>query len=127
MMKNNIFFALGLVVAIAVVFFIGNAGKKDEVSPKYVSDNLASIVLIDVREPEELKNDGYIAGAVNIPLNTLQANLNKIPKDKEVVVYCRSGHRSANAVNQLKQLGYTNVKSMAGGINNWKAGGFPVK
>lgn len=126
-MKNNIFFALGLVVAIAVVFFIGNAGKKDEVSPKYVSDNLASIVLIDVREPEELKNDGYIAGAVNIPLNTLQANLNKIPKDKEVVVYCRSGHRSANAVNQLKQLGYTNVKSMAGGINNWKAGGFPVK
>ncbi len=126
-MKNNIFFALGLVVAIAVVVFIGNAGKKDEVSPKYVSDNLASIVLIDVREPEELKNDGYIAGAVNIPLNTLQANLNKIPKDKEVVVYCRSGHRSANAMNQLKQLGYTNVKSMAGGINNWKAGGFPVK
>lgn len=126
-MKNNIFFALGLVVAIAVVFFIGNAGKKDEVSPKYVSDNLASIVLIDVREPEELKNDGYIAGAINIPLNTLQVNLNKIPKDKEVVVYCRSGHRSANAVNQLKQLGYTNVKSMAGGINNWKAGGFPVK
>jgi rhodanese-related sulfurtransferase len=126
-MKNNIFFALGLVIAIAVVLVISNAGKKDEVSPKYVSDNLASIVLIDVREPEELKSDGYIAGAINIPLSTLQANLNKIPKDKEVVVYCRSGHRSANAVNQLKQLGYTNVKSMAGGINNWKAGGFPVK
>lgn len=126
-MKNNIFFALGLVVAIAVVFVISNAGKKDEVSPKYVSDNLASIVLIDVREPEELKSDGYIAGAVNIPLGTLQANLNKIPKDKEVVVYCRSGHRSGNALNQLKQLGYTNVKSMAGGINKWKADGFTVK
>ncbi len=126
-MKNNIFFALGLVIAIAVVVFIGNASKKDEVSPKYVSDNHTSIVLIDVREPEELKSDGYIAGAVNIPLNTLQSNLNKIPKDKEVVVYCRSGHRSANAVNQLKQLGYTNVKSMSGGINNWKAGGFPLK
>lgn len=126
-MKNNIFFALGLVIAIAVVLFIGNAGKKDEVSAKYVFDNLSGIVLIDVREPDELKSDGYITGAVNIPLDTIRSNLNKIPKNKEVVVYCRSGHRSGNALNQLKQLGYTNIKSMAGGINGWKAGGFPVK
>lgn len=126
-MKNNIYFFVGMLVSLGIVLWLKGAGNNaNEIAPKYVSDNIAKIVLIDVREPAELKSDGYIKGAVNIPLGTVQSQTAQIPKDKEVVVYCHSGRRSANAVEQLKQLGYTNVKSMAGGITAWKAQGFPV-
>lgn len=126
-MKNNIYFFAGMIIALGVVFWFKGAGNNpNEIAPRYVYDNMANIVLIDVREPAELKSDGYIKGAVNIPLGSLTSQAARIPKDKGVIVYCRSGHRSGTATEQLKQLGYTNIKSMSGGITAWKAQGFPV-
>ena len=126
MQKNILFPVLAILAGLLIVILMG-FGNKNEVSVKYVNENKGNIVLIDVREPEELKADGYIEGATNIPMNILPSSLNNVPKDKQVVVYCRSGRRSAVSANQLSQMGYTNVKTMSGGINAWKGAGLPVK
>jgi len=76
------------------------------------------ILLIDVREPSEFK-DGYIKGAINIPLGQFENRLQEIPKEKDVVVYCRSGRRSAEASQILVKNGYRKVFNLEGGIMNW--------
>ncbi|WP_303773987.1 MULTISPECIES: rhodanese-like domain-containing protein [Anaerolinea] len=84
--------------------------------------------LIDVRREDEFQKNGYIAGAVNLPMETLFASLDKLPaKDAPIVIYCASGHRGAIVAMGLRLLGYTNVINLVGGINAWKAAGFPLE
>lgn len=85
----------------------------------------AAHLLVDVRTPEEYA-DGHIAGSVNIPLAELGNQLSLIPQDIPVVVYCRSGSRSAQAVSLLKDAGYTNTLDM-GGIVAWVDAGYTVE
>ena len=63
-------------------------------------------MIIDVRTPAEFKG-GHVKGAVNIPLQSLQANFSKIPKNKTIITCCASGMRSGSAKNLLKAAGYT--------------------
>ena len=84
---------------------------------KALMDDNKSPVLIDVREPHEVKIASI--GGTLIPLKTLPDRINEIPKDVPVVVYCRSGGRSAKACEFLMSHGFTNVKNMAGGVLNW--------
>jgi phage shock protein E len=88
-------------------------------------DGGATHTLVDVRTAEEFR-DGYIPGAINVDLQQLQNKLNKIPKDKPVIVYCRSGNRSSFATNLLNQAGYTEVYDL-GGIIDWARQGLPIK
>lgn len=81
--------------------------------------------LLDVRTPEEFES-GHIADAANIAVQILPENLNAIPKDQPVVIYCRSGNRSAQALEILRQAGYTDVYDM-GGIIAWQNAGYPVE
>ncbi|MGX9805737.1 rhodanese-like domain-containing protein [Exiguobacterium acetylicum] len=74
---------------------------------------------LDVRTPAEFKGN-HIKGFKNIPLQTLNSQLNQIPKDKEVLVICQSGMRSKQAVKVLKKAGYTNVTEVRGGMNAWR-------
>jgi len=67
--------------------------------------NDTNITLLDVREDDEYKN-GHIPNTLHIPLNKLEANLNKLSKDKKILVYCRSGNRSISASRILKKHGY---------------------
>ncbi len=84
--------------------------------------------LIDVRREDEYQKNGYIAGSVNLPMETIFANLDKLPaKDAPIVIYCVSGHRGSIVAMGLRLLGYTNVVNLAGGINAWKAAGFPLE
>jgi len=84
------------------------------------------IFLLDVREATEYAN-GHIAGAVNIPIRTLVANLDKLPpRDAPIVAYCGVGTRGAYATMALVMLGYTNVKNLGLGLNGWTAQGFPT-
>ncbi len=81
------------------------------------------VFVLDVREPDEWAQ-AHIPGATLIPLGELQARVDELPKDQPVLVYCRSGNRSATGRDILKAAGFGNVTSMAGGINQWIAAGY---
>jgi glyoxylase-like metal-dependent hydrolase (beta-lactamase superfamily II)/rhodanese-related sulfurtransferase len=92
------------------------------------ADQGKELFIIDVRQPEELLDTGYIRGAVNIPLRQLPASLDLIPKDKEqsLVVVCRSGSRSAYGALYLRGYGYTQVKNLEEGMIGWLKNNYPV-
>jgi len=90
-----------------------------------VAKQQAGAFILDVREPSEW-NEAHIAGATLIPLGELASRVSELPKDKEIVVVCRSGNRSAQARDLLLNDGFTQVTSMAGGLNQWKAAGNPT-
>jgi rhodanese-related sulfurtransferase len=75
--------------------------------------------LIDVREDFEYEVSNL--GGTLIPLGGILIEADKVAKDKPVIVQCRSGKRSAAAIMQLEQLGYTNLYNLAGGILAWKS------
>ncbi|MDB9372140.1 rhodanese-like domain-containing protein [Nodularia sphaerocarpa] len=79
-------------------------------------------VLVDVREASEYRS-GHIPNAINIPLRTLAQNLNQIPRDRPVVLYCSSGYRSAMGVMTLHLLGYENVLGFPPSFVAWKTAG----
>ncbi len=83
--------------------------------PELVLERIeAGAKIVDVRTPGEFSNGAY-PGALNIPLSLLRQRLNEIPKDKPIVLYCRSGSRSASAARVLKRAGYLDVLN-AGGL-----------
>jgi rhodanese-related sulfurtransferase len=86
--------------------------------------NGAGPILIDVREKDEW-TEGYIPGARWISRGFLEQRIeDQVPeRSAEIVVYCAGGTRSALAAQSLAELGYTNVKSMAGGFSAWKRAG----
>jgi adenylyltransferase/sulfurtransferase len=75
-------------------------------------------VLLDVREPDEYAI-ASIPTAKLIPLGTLADHLDELPKDKQILIHCKSGRRSARAVDLLLENGFTNVKNVEGGIDAW--------
>ena len=79
-------------------------------------------LLVDVRESSEYQS-GHIPDAINIPLRTLTHNLNKIPRDRPVVLYCSTGYRSAMGVMTLHLLNYDNVQGFPPSFAGWKAAG----
>lgn len=76
------------------------------------------VVLVDVREPMEWRIN-RIEGATLVPLATLPQKVNELSTADEIVMYCKMGSRSAQAVNFLRELGYRKVKNLAGGIDAW--------
>jgi rhodanese-related sulfurtransferase len=81
--------------------------------------------LIDVRTPEEFAS-GHIQGAVNIPVQELPQRLSEISMDEPVVLYCRSGNRSAQAAQILDEANYLQVYDL-GGIAAWHQAGLPIE
>ncbi len=80
------------------------------------------INLVDVREPDE--RAAFNIGGTFLPLGkiqTMQTDEIEELKDQEVVIYCRSGNRSGQACLILESMGFTNVKNLAGGMNDWQA------
>jgi len=99
------------------------------IAPAALKDQMAAtkVFVVDVRETKEVTDNGYIEGSVNIPVRTFIKNLDKLPaKDQPIVVTCGSGHRSALGMEALQLLGYTNVKSLAGGFGAWKKAELPA-
>ena len=124
---------LGLVAFIILVIFLiaqGGGGTTVTLSAEVNADAAYQMVqdgafMLDVRTQEEW--DEYHAPmATLIPLDQLQARLNELPKDKEVLVVCRSGNRSQEGRDILLAAGF-NATSMAGGMKDWYAKGFPVE
>ncbi|HHC7316319.1 FAD-dependent oxidoreductase [Vibrio cholerae] len=83
-------------------------------------DNLTDEqVLLDVRNPMELQNMGYLPGAINIPVDQLRQRMNELPKDKEVVIYCQVGLRGNVAYRQLVNNGFK-ARNLIGGYRTYK-------
>jgi hydroxyacylglutathione hydrolase len=81
---------------------------------------------IDVRAPRE-RDQKYIAGSLGVPLNHLTENLEKLPKDRPLVVYCAGGYRSSIAASLLQSRGFSHVSEIAGGMGAWEAANLPVQ
>ncbi|MEJ5994502.1 MBL fold metallo-hydrolase [Pedobacter sp. Du54] len=81
-----------------------------------------NVQIVDVRNLTEF-NDGHIEGADHVFVGTLQDNLDKISKDKQVVIHCQSGDRSAIAYSILRKNGFDSIKNYSGGMREWLANG----
>ncbi len=97
-----------------------HAGEMPEITPLELADRLRAgdVDLIDVREPHEW-DFARIPGARLIPLGSFPAAIPSLDKARDIVVQCRSGVRSADAVRQLKAAGFTRVQNLTGGILRW--------
>jgi rhodanese-related sulfurtransferase len=111
--------------------------RTEALSPASVADELASgnAVLIDLREPAERTQFGAIPGAVHAPRGMLEFYADptssyhrpEFDPSQRTILHCASGGRSALAADTLKQLGYTNVAHLEGGITAWKETGHPIE
>ena len=108
-----------------------------EVAPGAFHAAVADAVVIDVREPSEFET-GHIPGAINIPRGVLEfqvdahpavANVSDpalSPKERPIVVVCRTGGRAALSAVNLQRLGFADVRSIAGGVLAWGEAGLPL-
>lgn len=84
--------------------------------------------LIDVREDNEFAKD-HAKGARHLGRGILERDIETVIPDKraEIILYCGGGYRSALAAESLRQMGYTNVRSMDGGMRAWREAGYPIE
>jgi sulfur-carrier protein adenylyltransferase/sulfurtransferase len=105
----------------AEVVMTANESNETEIDVRELKrkmDAKENFFLLDVREPNEYQI-GRIPGSTLIPLGEVPQRYQEIPKDREVVVHCKMGGRSAKAATFLRQQGFTNVKNLKGGILDW--------
>jgi rhodanese-related sulfurtransferase len=96
------------------------------VGPKKASDlEREGAVLLDVREVDEW-NSGHAPGARHVPLGDLARQLDSLPRNRRIVVICRSGHRSSRATALLLDSGYDAV-NLDGGMRAWASAGLPLE
>lgn len=125
-MRKKLFLILSLTCTLIVM---AGCSKKDDKSThttisakeaKKMMDENEDIIILDVRTEDEYQ-EGHIEGAILIPDNEITEKAEDILADKSetILVYCRSGRRSANASKELSDLGYTNIYDF-GGINDWE-------
>ena len=113
-----------------VIYLIASAGgdnglaREVSVDEGYQMAQNGAFVL-DVREQQEW-DEYHAPNATLIPLGQLQARLNEVPKDREILVVCRSGNRSQQGRDILLSAGY-NATSMSGGLKEWYAKGYPIE
>jgi len=85
----------------------------------------SSLFVLDVRTPKEYAA-GHVPGAVNVPYDQVASQLAEIPKDKDVVLYCKSGRRAGLAAQVLQANGYTKLGHLQGDMPAWLQDGRPV-
>ena len=108
-----------------------------EVDPRTFAEAPGDAIVIDVREPAEFET-GHIPGSINIPRGVLEFQVDAHPavahvsdpvlshKERSVVVVCRTGGRAALSALNLQRLGFTDVRSIAGGVLAWGEAGLPL-
>lgn len=99
-----------------------------QISPADASLEVAKAYsqFIDVRTPGEYAG-GHADRAVNIPLDTLLANIDRLEKNEPVYLICQTGNRSKSAALMLKKAGFDNVLNLAGGTTAWQAADLPME
>jgi len=101
----------------------------DRLSAPFAAELLSSPqppLAVDVRTPRE-RDQKCILGSLGVPLNHLKENLEKLPKDRPLLVYCAGGYRSSIAASLLQSSGFRRVDEIAGGIAAWEAANLPIQ
>jgi rhodanese-related sulfurtransferase len=117
----------------AILFSIGGYAQQsrnvNEISADSAKRSIENgkATIIDVRTPEEFK-EGHISGATNIDYQDkdFESKISSLDKDKQYILYCRSGNRSGKALEIMKQKGF-NASNLEGGIMKWEAEGLPLE
>ena len=86
---------------------------------KIMLDNHEDFILLDVRKENEVLVSKISDKSIHIPMNEIPNRLTELNSNKEIIVYCKSGKRSAKVCEYLKHNSYTNVKNLDGGILAW--------
>jgi rhodanese-related sulfurtransferase len=100
-----------------------------DVSVQQASDLIKAkpgLVILDVRTPQEY-GEGHLKGSILIPVEELASRLGELSKEKELLIYCRTGNRSRTAVNTLTAAGYRKMFHMNEGISAWLQQGYSVE
>ena len=125
---------IGIVAVVALVIYLmvatasgagGGLASNVNVDEAYSMVQDGAFVL-DVREVSEW-NEFHAPGATLIPLGELASRVDELPRDKPIVVVCRSGNRSQQGRDILLAAGFTQVTSMDGGLNQWRSSGYPIE
>jgi phage shock protein E len=120
--------------AACVALLIGSAAVAADlptITPMALNERLAkhdaSVIVVDVRTPEEFAR-AHVPGAINIPYDTLAARKDELTdaKNKDVVLYCRTGRRSKIAANTLEASGFDRLLQLEGNIQGWADAKLPV-
>jgi sulfur dioxygenase len=99
-----------------------------EIQPQALEDAMPAPLLVDVREPREFNGPlGHIRGALSVPLAALPTRMSELDHQRPVVAVCRSGTRSAQAVQLLAKAGFAQTANLAGGMLRWRAQGQPTE
>jgi rhodanese-related sulfurtransferase len=120
---------LGVLVFVAagILLFSPKASPSVEITPAQAYAKFQQgAFFLDVRSQDEW-NQFHIAGSTLIPLDQLQNRLDELPKDKDIVVVCLSGHRSQSGVTILQQAGFTHVSCLSGGLQAWMDANYPLE
>ena len=135
-MKPGVQVSILLVVALIIFIILQSGGSNGgpattslapeiSVNEAYAMYQNGAFVL-DVRTDEEW-NEFHAPNTTLIPLDQLAVRANELPRDREIVVVCRSGNRSQQGRDILLNAGFENVTSMTGGLNEWRSLGYPIE
>jgi rhodanese-related sulfurtransferase len=98
-----------------------------EIDPEWVAEHLDDVLLLDVRQHEEMDERlGRIETARILPLNELKRQLHSLSQERPLIAVCHAGMRSGQATVLLRQAGFTRVANMRGGMLAWQQLGLPV-
>ena len=122
---------LPLALVACAITFMAEAAGPGSIEPKALGDRIAwadqALVVLDVRTPAEFA-EGHVPGAINIPNGELAARVAELAdaKGRDIVVYCRSGVRAAQALDVLDKAGFTRLFHLQGDYNRWTEEQRPV-
>jgi rhodanese-related sulfurtransferase len=130
--KNPIWRWIGLgivavVLLIAAILLWPKTTHSNEITvAKAYEKYQQGVYILDVRTQAEW-DQSHIANSTLIPLDQLQNRITELPRDRDIVVVCRTGKRSQTGMNILQDAGYTRALSMTGGLTAWRAAGYPLE
>ena len=121
------FFAATLLMLISAFSMADYKGEWDH---KTALEKIAAgnVLVLDVRSPSEYKS-GHVPGAINVPHKTIKENLSLLNKhkDKDILIYCRSGRRAGFAESALSELGFDNLYHLKGDMNGWQEANMKIE
>ena len=129
---NHLLLTTSFAALLVMFFMVGGSSSRHGYTEITATEataltNRENAVLIDTREADEFTG-GHIVNAIHLPTGEIESQLGKLEKykDRPIIAYCRSGHRSGTACKQLHKAGFEKVYNLRGGIMAWERDKLPV-